>query len=207
MDRLLKFLVISLTCISLLACNPHSPADSDKTAFLNDLKERTFMYFWELSDKPTGQIPDRYPAHDFTSIAATGFGLAAYLVGIENHYITRDEGADRVFHALTWLWQSKQGPEVSGITGYKGFYYHFLNYGNGTRYKNVELSTIDTGLLMAGILACQSYFDKDNEADKESGRFIIFACGMGLGYERTGMYVHGMVSRSRFSGCKMDRIQ
>jgi hypothetical protein len=64
-----------------------------------------------------------------------------------------------------WLWHSKQGPEASGITGYKGFYYHFLNYGDGTRYRDVELSTIDTGLLMAGILACQSYFDQDNESE------------------------------------------
>jgi hypothetical protein len=167
MNRLLKFLVISFTGILLLACNTHSPADSDKTAFLKDLKERTFMYFWELADKPTGQIPDRYPTHNFTSIAATGFGLAAYLVGIENHYITRGEGANRVLYTLNWLWHSRQEPEVSGTTGYKGFYYHFLNYGNGTRYKDVELSTIDTGLLMAGILSCQSYFDRDNETEKQ----------------------------------------
>lgn len=167
MTQPLKNLIISLSCILFLSCNPHSPVDSDKTAFLNDLKKRTFLYFWELVDKPTGQIPDRYPTHNFTSIAATGFGLAAYLVGIENNYITREEGAERVLHALNWLWQSKRGPEDSGVTGYKGFYYHFLTYGDGIRYKDVELSTIDTGLLMAGILTCQSYFDRDIKAERQ----------------------------------------
>jgi hypothetical protein len=162
-----KYLLSSLICILFLSCNPHSTADTEKTAFLNDLKRRTFMYFWELADKPTGQIPDRYPTNNFTSISATGFGFAAYLVGIENNYITREEGAERVLHGLNWLWQSKQGPEDSGVTGYKGFYYHFLTYGDGIRYRDVELSTIDTGLLMAGILTCQSYFDGDNEAEKQ----------------------------------------
>lgn len=167
MKRYMKYIVICQIFIMFLSCNPPPPADSDKTAFLNDLKKRTFLYFWELADKPTGQIPDRFPSHNFTSIAATGFGLAGYLVGIENHYITREDGAERVLRALNWLWQSRQGPENSGITGFKGFYYHFLNYGDGTRYRDVELSTIDTGLLMSGILACQSYFDQDNESEKQ----------------------------------------
>lgn len=165
--RSVNYMIIIIIGLLLQTCNPPPPAASDKTAFLNDLKKRTFLYFWELVDKPTGQIPDRYPSHNFTSIAATGFGLAGYLVGIENHYITREEGAERVLRALNWLWQSRQGPESSGITGYKGFYYHFLNYVNGTRYRDVELSTIDTGLLMAGILACQSYFDQDNESENK----------------------------------------
>lgn len=167
MNRLLKYLVFSLTVIFLLECNPHSPADGSKTTFLNDLKKRTFMYFWALVDEPTGQIPDRYPTHNFTSIAATGFGLTSYVIGIHNNYITREEGAERVLHALKWLWQSKQGPETSGITGYKGFYYHFLTYGDGIRFRDVELSTIDTGLLMAGILSCQSYFDGQSETEAQ----------------------------------------
>lgn len=162
MDRILKYAIICFSVSTLLACNSQSTLVTDQEAFLDDLKERTFLYFWELADEPTGQIPDRYPSRNFTSIAATGFGLASYLVGIENRYITREEGAGRVLHTLNWLWKSKQGTEPSGMTGYKGFYYHFLNYVDGTRYKDVELSTIDTGLLMAGILSCQSYFDRND---------------------------------------------
>jgi hypothetical protein len=63
-----------------------------------------------------------------------------------------------VLNTLEWLWHSKQGAEPDA-TGYKGFYYHFLSYKTGKRYQKVELSTIDTGLLLAGILTCQSYFD------------------------------------------------
>lgn len=167
MKQPLKYAVISFFVAILLSCNSQFIKDSDQTAFLNDLKKKTFKYFWDLVDEPTGQIPDRYPTRNFTSIAATGFGFASYLVGIQNQFITREEGSNRVLHALEWLWHSKQGPEIKGTTGYKGFYYHFLNYGDGTRYKNVELSTIDTGLLMAGILACQSYFDRDNKTEEK----------------------------------------
>ncbi len=150
-------------------CNPSQGGSSSnltRDEFINDLKHRTFNYFWELVDKPTWQTPDRYPQKAFTSIAATGFGLASYITGIENNYITRKEGAVRVHNTLEWLWNSQQGPQAAGTSGYKGFYYHFLNYGTGTRYEQVELSTIDTGLLMAGILACQSYFDKDDGLEK-----------------------------------------
>jgi hypothetical protein len=165
MNNLLKYLAFSFTGIFLMACNLHPHADESKTTFLNDLKKKTFMYFWELADEPTGQIPDRYPTHNFTSIAATGFGLTSYIVGIHNNYITREEGAERILQVLEWLWQSEQGPEISGITGYKGFYYHFLTYGDGIRFRDVELSTIDTGLLMAGILSCQSYFNGELETE------------------------------------------
>ncbi len=135
--------------------------------FLNELKKTTFNYFWDLADTTTWQIPDRYPSKTFTSIAATGFGLATYLVGIENQYITRQQGAQRVYNTLNWLHKSVQGPDKTGISGHKGFFYHFLTYDEGYRYQKVELSTIDTGLLMAGILSCQSYFDGDNNLETE----------------------------------------
>ncbi len=160
---LILMVVIALPAIFSCAGDHKSTnAVNDTTAFLSDLKQRTFNYFWEQVDKPTWGIPDRYPTKHFTSIAATGFGLTACLVGIENGYITRGEGAERVLKTLRWFWNSKQGPEEHGITGYHGFYYHFLTYGEGVRYRNTELSTIDTGLLMAGILSCQSYFDGDD---------------------------------------------
>lgn len=162
--------LLIVLCIFISGCQqPKQDAKKaglSKDLFLDDLKEKTFRYFWDLVDEPTWQIPDRYPKETFTSIAATGFGLTAYLVGIENGFITREAGAERVYRTLEWLMDSKQGPAEAGMTGHKGFYYHFLTYGKGERYKNVELSTIDTGLLMAGILSCQSYFDGDNDIEK-----------------------------------------
>lgn len=135
-------------------------------SFINELKYRTFTYFWDTADSATWQTDDRYPTRSFSSIAATGFAIPAYITGIHNEYITREEGAERVLNVLEWLWQSPQGNARSGISGYRGFYYHFLNYGSGTRYRQVELSTIDTALLMAGILTAQSYFDAESAEEK-----------------------------------------
>jgi hypothetical protein len=130
------------------------------------LKERTFEYFWNAVDT-NFQTLDRYPSKTFSSIAATGFGLSSYIVGIENGYITREQGTKRVFEVLKVLWTLPQGPDTVGVSGYKGFFYHFLTLDHAHRFKKVELSSIDTGLLMAGILSCMSYFDKDDPAEKE----------------------------------------
>lgn len=134
-------------------------------AFTEDLKQRTFQYFWDVVDEPTWQTDDRHPTKNFTSIAATGFALPAYIIGAENGYVSREAAAERTLNVLEWLWNSPQGPDAEGMTGYRGFYYHFLNYGSGSRYKNVELSTIDTSLLFGGILTSQSYFDGDNATE------------------------------------------
>ncbi len=134
--------------------------------FLSDLQERTFHYFWDLTDNNTGLVPDRAPTASFSSVAATGFGLTSYIVGIENNFISRGEAAQRVLNTLNFHYEAPQGNEASGIIGYKGFFYHFLDPTTGLRFKQVELSTIDTGLLMAGILSCQSYFDEDNETEE-----------------------------------------
>jgi len=163
-------LVFLAGMFGIVSCTESKKASSDSLEieeFTKDLKSRTFNFFWEVVDTVNFQTDDRHPTKDFTSIAATGFALPSYIIGVENNYISREEGAERVRKALLWLWNSKQGPEESGTTGYKGIYYHFLNYGSGTRYKNVELSTIDSGLLFAGILVCQSYFDADNEIESE----------------------------------------
>lgn len=137
------------------------------TEFKDDLKKRTFTYFWEIVDESTWQTDDRYPSRNFTSIAATGFALPAYIIGVHNEYISREEGANRVLNTLRWLWEAPQGEERNGITGHNGFFYHFLTYESGTRFQEVELSTIDTGLLMAGVLTVQSYFEKDTPIERE----------------------------------------
>lgn len=130
-----------------------------------ELKQRTFNYFLDALDNK-GQVLDRYPTVTFTSIAATGFGLSSYIVGIENKYISRKEGAKMVKKALEELWKLPEGPEAKGKSAYKGFYYHFLTPNDVVRYKNVELSSVDTGLLMAGVLSCMTYFDANDDTEK-----------------------------------------
>jgi hypothetical protein len=134
---------------------------------LDDLKRRTFNYFWVEADPVTGLIEDRVPNRQFSSIAATGFGLSAYIIGVENGYVSRAEAAEKVLRLLRFLWNAPQDSAMSGIAGYKGYYYHFLDMRTGHRYKDVELSTIDTGLLMAGILSVMEYFNGDEVVEEE----------------------------------------
>jgi hypothetical protein len=161
--------ILGISLLLVTGCKPevHAPAIAPVVPYsVEELEHRTFNYFWELADSSNYQIPDRYPTLTFSSIAATGFGLSAYLVGAEKHYITREQAALRTLHTLQVLWNLPQGPEQEKVSGYRGFFYHFLTLDKATRFKNVELSTIDTGLLMAGILSSMSYFDQQNETEE-----------------------------------------
>ena len=160
-------ITIYLFAILFIACTSAPERFATDNSFLDSLSHRTFNFFWNNADSLTGNQPDRWPTKSFSSIAATGFGLASYLVGVNRGYIARDQAAERTLKTLRFFYQSKKGPEGSGITGYKGFFYHFIDMRTGHRFQQVELSTIDTGLLMAGILSCQSFFDKDNSVESE----------------------------------------
>ena len=158
-----------LFCLLTIACKQTIREPLAKTTVpysIEELERRTFDYFWELADTSNYQIPDRYPTLTFSSIAATGFGLSAYIVGAEKKYVSREAAAERTLKTLQVLWSLQQGPEETNVSGYKGFFYHFLTLDKATRYKDVELSSIDTGLLMAGILSSMSYFDGDTETEK-----------------------------------------
>jgi hypothetical protein len=142
-----------------------TPRDPAAEAFLNDLEQRTFHWFWELADPVTGLIPDRAPTPSFSSVAAVGFGLTAYTIGAERGWVTRAEAAVRAARTLRFLLEAPQGVRAAGETGFHGIYYHFLDMKTGQRFKTVELSTIDTALLAAGVLSCQSYFDRGDPVE------------------------------------------
>lgn len=159
----LIYLLVLLACPSIPAQISPAPIGAEKPPFsLDEIQKRHFLFFWELAHKTNFQVPDRYPTDDFSSIAATGFGLSAYLVGVERGWITREQAIERVLKTLEFLKNLPQGPEASGVSGYRGWFYHFLNTQDARRFKTVELSSIDTGLLMAGILSCMTYFDRNN---------------------------------------------
>jgi hypothetical protein len=143
---------------------PAAPVSRDAAAeaFLDDIEERTFRWFWELADPVTGLIPDRAPTPSFSSVAAVGFGLTAYTIGAERGWVTRAQAAGRAAATLRFLLDAPQGDLAEGQTGFHGLYYHFLDMKTGRRFKTIELSTIDTALLAAGVLSCQSYFDRDD---------------------------------------------
>ncbi len=132
-----------------------------------DVQERTFRYFWDTAELETGLVPDRWPKPPFASIAAIGFALNAYAIGADRGWVTRAAARDRVLTTLKFLYALPQGPGASDAAGYNGFFYHFLNFKTGLRYGNSELSTVDTALLMAGVLFVAGYFDGDHAQEKE----------------------------------------
>lgn len=133
--------------------------------FLDTVQTRTFNFFWERTNAANGLTPDRWPSPSFSSIAAVGFALAAYPVGVERGYVTRSQAADRTLTTLRWFYQAPQGPATSGVSGNWGFFYHFLDMSSGARFQTVELSTIDTALLLGGALFCREYFDQANATE------------------------------------------
>jgi len=136
-------------------------------ALIEDVQKRAFLFFWETTNAQNGLVPDRWPTPSFSSVAAVGFGLTAYGVGVERGWITRAQAAERTLTTLRFFRDSKQGPAAKGMTGHRGFYYHFLDMKKGERFETVELSTIDTTLLLAGALFAQSYFDREDATEKE----------------------------------------
>jgi hypothetical protein len=134
--------------------------------FAEDLSRRTFQFFWDTTTVDTCLAPDRWPSNPFSSIAATGFALTAYPVGVERGYITRAQAAERTLKCVEFYHNAPQGPQASGVSGHKGFFYHFLRNDDGTRFEKTELSTVDTTLLLGGILFAQAYFDRDDPQER-----------------------------------------
>jgi hypothetical protein len=134
------------------------PGTPPITPFIDTLQQRTFAFFWERTNPANGLTPDRWPTPSFSSVAAVGFALTAYPIGVERGWVSRADAAQRTLTTLRFFWNAPQGPEASGVTGHKGFFYHFLDMQTGHRFETVELSTIDTALLLAGILFCQQYY-------------------------------------------------
>ncbi len=141
-------------------------ASPQQQAFLDQLERDTFRLFWEASPAETGLTPDRSPGSDVSSVAAVGFALTSYLVGVERGYVPRADAAARTLRTLETLWNAPQGPAASGVGGHHGLFYHFVDGRQGLRAWDSELSTIDTALLMAGVLSAQVYFDRDDPVER-----------------------------------------
>lgn len=173
-------IILISSLIGLSACASSTPSEAEtvtpspaqvaptpvQEALLDSISTRTFRFFWEQGDPKTGMMHDRWPTPSFVSVASTGFALTAYPIGVEQGHVTRGAAAERVLTTLEFFWQAPQGPDAQGMTGHKGFMYHFLEPSTGHRFKDVELSTVDTALLLGGVLFCQSYFDGDAPAEQ-----------------------------------------
>jgi hypothetical protein len=130
------------------------------------LQRDTFGYFLHETNLRNGLVPDNTRKGAHSSIAAIGLSLATYPIAVERNYIPRSEAVARVLTTLRFFWNSEQSPEPDA-TGYKGFYYHFLEMESGRRAWRCELSTIDSTILIAGGLAAACYFDQEGEQEQE----------------------------------------
>jgi hypothetical protein len=146
---------------------PACAAQAELPSFYEEIERRTFRWFWATVNRSNGLVPDRWPTKSFASIAAVGFALPAYAVGAERGWCTRAEARDLTLTTLRFFWNAPQGRGGRGTSGYKGFFYHFLDMDNGERFRGVELSTVDTTILLMGVLFAGQYYNRDDPAEAE----------------------------------------
>jgi hypothetical protein len=138
--------------------NTFAPEDEQ---LLEDLERGSFLFFWEQTNPQTGLIKDRCNARIndtgiVGSIASTGFGLSAICIADKRGFIPHDQARDRVLATLTFLWRT--------LPTHRGFFYHFANINTGERLWDSEVSSVDTAILLCGILTCRQHF-QDKEID------------------------------------------
>ena len=133
------------------------------------LERDTFKYFADEVNAENGLIPDNTRQGAPSSLAAVGFALTVYPIGVERGYMTRAEAIKRSLITLRFFHDGPQGTGPDAI-GYKGFYYHFLDMKTGRRVWSSEVSTIDTTFLLAGALAAAMYFDGPTKDEREIRR-------------------------------------
>jgi len=128
---------------------------------LEEIERASFLFFWEQTDPGTGQVKDRSllsgppDPRNVSSIAATGFGLAGLAIAHEREYLDRNLIEERVLTTLRFV--------QNNLTNEHGFYYHFVDMTTGERVWNCELSSIDTALLMGGVITVGEYFVNNSE--------------------------------------------
>jgi hypothetical protein len=138
--------------------NPPSSStlsDGDRD-FLYELECLTFRYFWEQTNPATGLVKDRCNVRTPTdngvvaSIAATGFGLTSLCIAEEEGFVLRDQAIERVITTLRSLWKK--------LPNHRGFFYHWANINTGERIWDSEISSVDTAILLCGVLSCREHF-------------------------------------------------
>ena len=146
---------------------PRRGQGADAATHLQTLERNTFRYFWQETNPKNGLLRDNTVADDIpASIAGVGFGLASYPVAVERRYVSRAKALKRTLATLRFLWGAQHGPDPEA-TGHRGFFYHFLDVATGKRAWNCELSTIDTAILIAGVLTAAAYFDGSALEERE----------------------------------------
>jgi hypothetical protein len=138
----------------LVASGPQ-PLSTEDDRFLEEVEKANYLYFWEQAHPQTGLVKDRCNVRQndrgvVASIAATGFGLTALSIAEKRGYVTHAQARDRVLTTLRFLWKK--------LPHHRGFFFHFAHVETGERQWDSEISSIDTALLLCGLLTCQRHF-------------------------------------------------
>lgn len=133
-------------------------AEAPGATVLNGLERPMFQYFWDNAEPSTGLIPDRAPGTTYSSIAAVGFGLTAYVIGADRHYVPRAAALARSLLILRTL---ARAPAEHGI------FYHFIDLKTLRPTWDSDVSPVDSSLLFGGIVAAESYFDGPSAPERE----------------------------------------
>ena len=139
---------------------PIGPAEFDT------LQRETFEYFVKEVNPRNGLIADKTKLGAPASIAAVGLALSLYPIGVARKFMDRADAVQRTLTTLRFFDNSIHGTETDA-TGYKGFYYHFLDMKSGRRVWECELSTIDTSFLLAGMLTAAAFFLEETDGERE----------------------------------------
>ena len=173
-----------------------SPEDDQ---FLNDVESASFLFFWEQGSPRTGMVKDRCNVNterqgDAASIAATGFGLTALCIGAQRGFISDSAALERVFATLRFLWRK--------LPNHRGFFFHFANPETGERMFDSEVSSVDTAILLCGVLACREHFK--HPAVAELASLIFNRVDWTWLSEDTSLLTHGWSPEVGFLSSRWD---
>jgi hypothetical protein len=145
-----------------------TPFSDDDDKFLEELERANYLYFWEQANPQNGLVRDRFNARGadrggVASIAATGFGLTALCIAEKRGYIPHAQARDRVLTTLRSLWKK--------LPNHRGFFYHFADMNTGERRWDSEVSSVDTAILLCGVLTCCRFYHHQEISDLAYGIF------------------------------------
>ena len=141
---------------------------ADQEQFLDELERAGCQYFWDQTNPATGLARDRFSVRGadrggVSSIAATGFGLTALCIAESRGFISHQQARDRALAALNFIWKK--------LPNHRGFFYHFADINTGTRKWDSEVSSVDTAILLCGVLTCRRFFHHEEISDLS---YLIF---------------------------------
>jgi hypothetical protein len=175
------------------------PLTPEDDRFLNEIENACFLYFWEQGNAKTGMVQDRANVHGanpgiVASIAATGFGLTALCIGAHRGFVAPGAAEERVFSALNFLWKK--------LPQHRGFFYHWCNINTGERVWDSEVSSVDTAILLCGVLTCREYFK--HPAVAQLANLIFSRVEWNWLAEDTGLLSHGWTPEIGFLPSRWD---